>query len=728
MPLTAEKGLWVANYPYEQRHIPKEAGFWWHGGDCRSYCRACKAGLRLKVWWTFKPEVAARLADDADESARELLGVHLNAVEHSKATDAEIDVPKPDGLEYLPYQRAGIAYALNRESTLIADEMGLGKTIESIGVVNALPETKSVLVICPASLRLNWLIEAKKWAVRDFAFHVVEQGTERIKTGEKVEKIVRHRDGTTSIKVVDETIARPITIPEDANFVIINYDLIRGKMVDTGRTDPKTKKPIKQFQPTPILAQVLAREWDVLIVDECHRVKSTKTLQSKALLGEKADRRKGTEAIAGIISVAKRKMFLTGTPILNRPVEIQPIAGALAPYEFGNFFAFAKRYCDAHQVKIGYDRWTQRDKMAWDFSGASNLEELQERLRGTIMIRRLKRDVLKELPAKRRQVIVLPANGASAAVKKEQKAWAQHEEQLEMIRAAIDFAHASGDKDAYRAAIRELRVASVAAFNEISAERKAVAVAKLPKVIEHLENAFEEGTEKIIFFGHHHEVCNTVVAHFGKAAVRLTGEDSAANRQAAVERFQTDPTCKLFVGSIGAAGVGITLTAASTVIFGELDWVPANLTQAEDRAHRLGQENPVLIQHLVVDGSLDAHMAQMAVDKQEIADRALDRNTGIEVPVTPKTERRPSKYPPATPEKRTAAHQAVRILAGYCDGARAKDGMGFNKIDAHTGKKLAALDELTDGQVWLATQFARRYQRQLPSDLKSTLGIGITEI
>lgn len=722
MGITVEKGLWVANYSYDDRHIPKDAGFWWHGGGkfCESgKCPGCNHGLPLRKWYTHKPECAARLAHDADEKATALLEGHVKTVEASKATDADISVPAPDGLEYRPFQRGGIAYAIERPNTLIADEMGLGKTIQALGVVNAIPEAQSVLCVVPASLRLNWFREIERWIVDPsrFSVHVVEKGTERVKTGRKVEKTVNHRDGTTSVQMVDEMVSKPIGIPEYANFVVVNYDLLSGKTVKNPDYNPQDKTSKQRiWKPSHILSELMARTWDILIVDEAHYIKNPKATRSKAVLGKPGNKRKKEDPIPGLIDRTRmRKLFLTGTPILNRPVEIQPLLAALAPDHFGNFFQFAKRYCDAYQGRYG-----------WDFSGASNLEELQEKLRATVMVRRLKREVLKELPAKRRQVIVLPTNGAKKAVQQEAQAYQKHEGLLDELRNAVDFAHASGNEEAYKAAVAALRDAQQVAFEEMSAVRKAVAIAKVPAVIEHLENAFEQGVDKIILFGHHHDVCNPIYEHFKGTAVLLTGEvTSMTERQAAVDRFQEDPGCNLFVGSIKAAGVGLTLTAAAHVIFAELDWVPANVTQAEDRAHRIGQEESVYIQHLVLDGSLDSTMAQMLVEKQEIADRALDDQTLIAVPVTPTKERRvaPRKYPEASPEKRAAAHEAMRILAGMCDGAQMEDGMGFNKLDTTVGHKLAALDELTDGQVWLAATLARKYQRQLPDRILVSTGI-----
>jgi SWI/SNF-related matrix-associated actin-dependent regulator 1 of chromatin subfamily A len=684
MGVTAVNGVWVANYPFEQKDVPKSAGFWWHGGGCRPNCDACKAGLKLKVWWTPKSECAARLESECDDAAKELLSGHLKTVQASKAVDADVELPCPEGLEYKGYQKGGIAYAMQRPNTLIGDEMGLGKTIQALGLINAVPEIRNVLVVCPASLKLNWEREAKKWLMREFNMFVV--------------------DGMKD------------DIPAEATMVIVNYDLVRGKKID----DPEFKVPPgtivkvpKYVESSHVHSQLMARQWDLLVVDECHRIKDPKSLQAIAIIGREAAPKKHERQILGLKHKTARNAFLTGTPFLNKPVEMHPLLAALAPQEFGNFFKFAKRYCDAKQGPF-----------AWDFNGASNLEELQEKLRSTIMVRRLKKDVLTELPPKRRQIIVMkPGSGEAKVIKAEQDAWKIHEERMEMLQNELDFAHASGDQEAYKKIADQLKQAKKVGFEQTSLARKNVALAKLPKVIEHLEEAFEQGINKIVVFGWHHEVCNAITDHFGAAAVKLTGEvTSSKERQEAVDRFQNDPSVKVFVGSIGAAGVGHTLTAASTVIFVELDWVPANINQAEDRCHRIGQHDSVLVQHLVLDGSLDARMVELLVQKQEIADKALDRDTEIDVPTAP-AKRPPGTYPVATEDKRKAAHFAMQILASRCDGAVTEDGAGFNKIDSPIGKKLAALDTLSDGQVWLATNFARKYKKQLHDNVLVPLGL-----
>jgi len=792
MSISVENGFWVAKYPYAQKDIPKQAGFQWHGGGkwCDSgRCVACKGKLPTKRWWTNKAECVARLEAECDAEALELLHGHRTTVQASKATDADIDVPKPDGYDYLPYQRAGIAYAMSRPNTLIGDEMGLGKTIQALGVVNASPSARSVLVICPASLRLNWLKEANNWVVRkdEFEFLVIDTAINKVKTGNKIEKETKSRKtGEVTKKMVWEYVNEDVQVPDSANFVVVNYELLRGAMVDNPQTDeekelytkalliksydpmtPPTPDEVKEMSETdragiaklreanrstlkkwkdwarktlrdtpkkwvwsPLLKQIMDRQWDVLIVDECHKIKNPKSLQAKCIFGQEADKKKKLAAEPGIMNRSARKLFLTGTPLPNRPKEMQPIAAALAPEHFGNFFKYAKRYCGATQQWVP-TVGNSDGKMVWDFSGSSNLEELQELLRSTIMVRRLKKDVLKELPPKRRQIIVLPAGSARKLIDAEESMYGTRQEKLEQASSALRFAHASEDAETYEDAVRAFREVQVAAFKEMSMIRKQIAVAKIPAVIEHLEAAFENGLKKIIIFGHHHEVCDAIYDHFKDEAVKLTGTVTSSKvRQDAVDRFQTDDSVKLFVGSIGAAGVGHTLTASSTVIFAELDWVPANVTQAEDRAHRIGQYESVLVQHLVLEDSLDAYMAQVLVDKQNVADRALDLDTSMEVPVLPSKDKRasqPGKYPEASEEKRSAALLAMQIIAGVCDGARADDGMGFSAIDADIGHKLAKLEKLTDGQTWLAGSLANKYRRQLPEEIMKSLGMEDTK-
>ena len=233
-------------------------------------------------------------------------------------------------------------------------------------------------------------------------------------------------------------------------------------------------------------------------------------------------------------------------------------------------------------------------------------------------------------------------------------------------------------------------------------------------------------------FAHHHDVVHALrdelAAHLPAV---LTGEiTSMAVRQAAVDRFQADPTCRVFLGSITAAGVGITLTASSHVVFAELDWVPGNISQAEDRAHRIGQENMVLIQHLVLEGSLDATMARRLVAKQVVIDAALDTQgqadaAELQAPLVPlRREEEPATASLSrrqvaqdaeslTPREILHIHAQLKYLADRCDGAHDKDGAGFNRLDTQIGKFLAACGSLTARQAVLGRRICKKYARQL---------------
>ena len=582
----------------------------------------------------------------------------------SRATDADINAPAPEGLTYLGYQRAGIAFGYERPAVLIGDEMGLGKTIQAIGIINCTPEAKRILVICPASLKLNWRRELEKWCVKKRAIFIA--------------------DGQM--------------LPDMEGIVVVNYDVLHKH------------------------EDVLHRlEFDILVVDEAHFLKNPKARRSKMVFGIKAskrDRDNGIPDVPGIKAV--KKVMLTGTPIANKPAELFPLINYLDPLTWNNFFAYGRRYCNGNN-------WSGH----WDFTGSSNLDELQDKLRSTIMVRRLKKDVLTELPPKRRQVIELPAGAAARAIKAERKAWDDREDEMVDLEARVELAKAEDDPAAYKAAVDALAKGHSTLFSEIAKLRHDTAVAKIPQLIAHLRDLMEETDEAIVCMAHHHEVTDALLAEFGTMAVLHRGDLSMEQKDAAVTRFQGtkdtpfDPTCRLFLGSIQASGVGITLTRSSQVVFAELDWVPGNVSQAEDRCHRIGQAESVLIQHLVLEGSLDAVMAKRIIAKQTVIDQALDtvhaERVVLRGTVKPGAPVTPSKLAEEaetmTEVQRGAAMASIKLLAMRCDGAAAVDGAGFNKLDTRIGKELAAKMTMSPKQYALARKIALKYRRQLPDSL-----------
>ena len=194
--------------------------------------------------------------------------------------------------------------------------------------------------------------------------------------------------------------------------------------------------------------------------------------------------------------------------------------------------------------------------------------------------------------------------------------------------------------------------------------------------------------------------------------VKLTGDMSLTQRQQSIDAFQKGPA-RVFVGSIQAAGVGITLTAASTVIFCVLDWVPGNMQQAEDRCHRIGQHDSVNVQHIVVDRSIDARRAKTLLEKQAIIDKALD-DPIAKIPIVVEPERKRPADPTLTPERVKATQQALRFLALMDqDHASDQNGIGFNGGDSGFGHRLAELTALTPRQALAGIRMVKKYHRQL---------------
>lgn len=529
MVILQSKGRYEARASYEDRHRLKAAGWSWDAAG--------------KAWWTGNAQgELERLRRDLGDEGLEILDrsdeVAMDLPSSwdghpSCATDGPLDIPCPPELAYLPYQRGGIAYARGRDGVLIADEPGLGKTIQAIGILNDEP-VRTVLVIVPASLKINWQREFDKWLNYYLPVHVVMNAK--------------------------------LPLPSKVGVVICNYDIV-AKL-------------------RPRLDGVA---WDALIVDESHYLKNPETKRSQAVVGKN-----GRGGIA-----AGRRIFLTGTPLESRPAEVFTTANALRPDAFPSWLDFAFRYCAARMTSYGLDS-----------RGASNSEELQAKLRMTMMVRRMKSDVLKDLPDKIQTRVLLPCD------KKLKERVVAEKFAYERERAIFSRLKESGADEG------RLQAARAEASARMRDLRIATTEGKMPMALEFLRNA--AGEEKIIIFAVHHIVLDALKQEFGEAAVWVDGKVAIADRQAAVDRFQSDPECRVFIGQIQAAGVGLTLTASSHVCFVEFDWRPGMLTQAEDRAHRIGQKNCVRVSYLIIEDSLDDVQLSSVSKKQITLRKTLD--------------------------------------------------------------------------------------------------------
>lgn len=691
LDLDKSTGIFTLNCTFDERFAAKNAGFKWQPD--------------VRKWQTPSTRTAAAFLHCATPDARLAIsqeqGRAAEAMRQSMATEAELDIPHPEDADYFPFQKAGIKFCLRRDPirTLIGDEMGLGKTLQAIGTINMRDDIKTVLVVCPASLKLNWRRELNRWLQRNLSVGVIMSGK---------------------------------SVPQ-ADILIVNYDILGESCSCRAKTDAEralekeTGKKIKKAAQRScqkcsgkgfvIRMPELQRQWDLVVADECHRCKTPSTLTAKAFK---------------VIADSRHRLALSGTPILNRPIEIHPILEWLDKTEWGNRWDYAKRYCGLKQTRFGTD-----------MSGATNLEELRDRLRSTgTMIRRMKKDVLKELPPKLHTIIELPANGLADCVDAEWKAYRAQEQVLVSLKAALEMAKAAETDAEYQQAIADLRHGAAASFAEMSGARLELAKKKIPYIVTHLEETMED-VDKLVAFGHHTEVIKEVCAKLAKlGVVSITGSTSLTARERAVQSFQNDAATRLFVGNIIAAGVGLTLTAASNVVLFELDWRPGIVAQAIDRCHRIGQKDSVTAQYLVLEGSLDAYMAKKIAEKQKIIDVALGAGNpddlltaGDDIPVVEE------QTPSTSTTRKEIMEKAVKVQAGdqeialQClrfissldlDYARGKNTVGWSKLDSRIGHSLAERNWLSPKQVVLAVRICNTHRRQLPDALAGSLA-GIVE-
>jgi SWI/SNF-related matrix-associated actin-dependent regulator 1 of chromatin subfamily A len=487
------------------------------------------------------------------ERAETVAGEHAERVEASRAEDAEIEVEGLGG-ELRPFQRAGVAYALRARRTYIADEQGLGKTVQALATVHA-AGAYPALIVCPASLKLNWKREAERWL-----------------PGRRVEVLEGKSAGY-----------------EGADIVVVNYDVL-GKHAET----------------------LKALGIEAIVLDESQYAKN-----------RKAKRTRLCKDLAQGVSV---RLLLSGTPLLSRPEEIisqLDIMGRLD--DLGGFWHFARRYCDMDRGRFGLD-----------LSGASNLTELNEKLRAKCYVRRLKSEVLKELPAKQRSTLPVSISNrreyrrAEADVARFVGEAAANDERrvaeaVERWRQERDGREPSqGEMRAIRSEVRTSARANAERAEQlvrINALKQLAAQGKMDAVTEWVETFLESG-EKLVLFAHHREIVRALAERFG--APSITGDTPAEARQAAVDAFQNDPEVRLIVLNLQAGGVGLTLTAASNVAFCELGWTPAAHDQAEDRCHRIGQTDSVTAYYLLAEQTIDEDIEELIERKRRVVSEATE--------------------------------------------------------------------------------------------------------
>lgn len=461
-----------------------------------------------------------------------------------------------DGKVPRDYQFAGAEFALARDHCLIGDEPGVGKTLQAILVGNAL-QAKRTLIVSPASLRLNWERECWRWAALPDA----------------------HKQTYLCTKNVS---------PNHA-YNIISYDGLRNKHM---------------------LAAILATGWDHVVLDEAHAIKTRDTKRTKAVI----------EHLPG---VTRRFTLLSGTILPNEPAECYNAVRLMNwdaidrmsedafreyYYDLGGGMVRSPHWRDDLQANVNELHWSNKVRNV-----PRHMDELQDRLRTHVMIRRLKSQVLDQLPPKQYHLVPL-------AITPEMKAAMSHPgwglaEKLHEIN-PDDF------------------TGSLAVDGQVSTARRLLGEAKAPAVCDYIEDLLKGGTAKLVVAAWHTSVLTLLRERLEKyGLVCIDGSTTLRARQKAVDRFNgnpaiglaPDPDVRIILGQTQVIGEGFTLTEAQDVVLAEPDWVPGKIAQVVDRCHRFGQRGTYVLAHLpVVPNTLDEKIVSTAIEKDQSIYLALD--------------------------------------------------------------------------------------------------------
>jgi len=379
-------------------------------------------------------------------------------------------------------------------------------------------QMRRVLIICKASIKRNWERKTKEWSKYNYSIQIIDKKTDEVS--------------------------------EFSEVVIVNYDLITHSYIH---------QQLKEIQ------------WGLIICDEAHYLKNMEAKRTKAVL-----------ARDGLVRYAKRTLMMTGTPILNRPMELYPMLKVLAPTviaPYSDYYRYGRRYCGGFMDGFGFKA-----------NGATHTDELNKKLREHYMIRRMTNEVQVQLPSKRYEVVFIDSS--------------------EGIRTKLRTLDQASRKD-FKYQTLNIDAGGIATLRRETAEEKVECSIDLIK-------EYAESAGKLVIFAYHHSVIEALRTNLARfSPVVLTGATSQKGRELAIKGFQEDPKRSVFIGQIQAAGEGIDglQSVCHNVLFAEVSWVPGEIEQAIKRIHRIGQTKPCLFRFLIWADSVEEHQMRVALDK-----------------------------------------------------------------------------------------------------------------
>ena len=421
------------------------------------------------------------------------------------------------------HQKIAVTKLVSNKKYILADDMGLGKTGSAVMATIAC-KAKKILIICPASLKLNWK--------REIEFYSEEP-----------------------VGIVDGKKW------QDGKYVIINYDILKNfHKIPKGREDH---------------SHILKEDFDLVIIDEAHYVSNGKA--------------KRTKLVNHLTTKIDRLWLLSGTPMTSRPMNYYNLLKLVGSRVAENWIHFVRRYCDGKQIFRGY-------RKIWLTYGATNLDELRDKTQDKVL-RRLKEDVL-DLPDK----IITP---------------------IQMKLTSREYKREMGEYQDWK---RENKTKGLSIqLAKLMTVRQIIAMEKVKETEQLIEQAINQD-KKVIVFTNFTEPLLAIHEKYKNNSVILNGTMKKEDRQKSVDRFQTDNNIKVFIGNVKAAGVGITLTAAEVVIFNDLSFVPSDMSQAEDRAFRIGQKKSVSCIYPIYENTIERKIFNIVNNKKSVIDTVMGDN------------------------------------------------------------------------------------------------------
>ena len=480
----------------------------------------------------------------------------------------EIDIPKDYTFKTKPFahQIDGVRFGLNKKKFLLCDDQGLGKTFQIINWVGCLEKIDTINKV----LIVCGVNSLKYNWQSEISIHSDEKGWV---LGTRFRKTTgKAYEGSTKDKLADLE-----NLP-DCRYIITNIETLRAGAKKISKT--------KYHFPIAEKLQELCKNGTISVIafDECHKSKEPTSLQSRAMINV----------------TAKYMVAMSGTPLMNNPLDLYFPMKWLG-YENHSFYQFKQHYCT-----LG----------GWGGSqvvGYKNLEEIREMM-NNIMLRRLKTEVL-DLPEKIRKIEYVDMTPKQNQIYKEVYNGVMSDLQK------IKFSN--------NPLSMMIRLRQATGWTGILSQTVQES-AKMERMVELVQEIVASGQKAIIFSNWESmtEVAREKLKSYNPAYI--TGATKADERMKEVERFQNDDKCKVIIGTIGAMGTGLTLTAAQNVIFLDSPWNMALKAQAEDRAHRIGTKGTVSVITLCCRDTIDERIEELVEKKGQIADALVDGKISVD--------------------------------------------------------------------------------------------------